>query len=104
MSGFRFLNFKTTVRLVLLFSAWASSALGSDREAIVKSGNTEMYAYQHTVDSTKPYLIYLHGGPGMNSAPAIGSMVHFSEIPLNVIFFDQRGCGKSSRHVAVGQF
>lgn len=59
---------------------------------------TKLFFQTKIYDTKSPYILYLHGGPGSNSS---GMMALTQQIPLkhNLIFLDQRGCGKSERKV-----
>lgn len=49
-------------------------------------------------DEMKPYIIFVHGGPGLNSrvlAYLIEKRALFDQLNYNVILYDQRGCGDS---------
>lgn len=50
--------------------------------------------YEVRGNSVNPAVCFLHGGPG-------GGMTIPENIPdgIRVVFFDQRGCGKSTRHL-----
>lgn len=47
-----------------------------------------------------PYIVFIHGGPGLNSA-ALEHLIEneevFSTLEYNIILYDQRGCGRSVR-------
>lgn len=48
-------------------------------------------------ESTKPAVVFLHGGPGYNAASfEFGVAQELSEKGLFVVSFDQRGCGRSA--------
>ncbi len=74
------------------------SFVPTKRDHRVRIGPAELYFHVQTYEPDAPYLLYLNGGPG-------GVSVHgralFEEVDLerNIIFLDQRGCGKSERVV-----
>lgn len=57
-----------------------------------------LYISRLVSDPANPYLIFIHGGPGMNCG-IVEYLVEkeglFDGLGLNVIFYDQRGCGRS---------
>jgi len=58
---------------------------------------TQIGLYSHTFgDSSKPAVIYLHGGPGYNCAGfEITTAEKLASKGFYVIVYDQRGCGRS---------
>jgi proline iminopeptidase len=47
-----------------------------------------------------PYLIFIHGGPGLNSGTIEYLLEHkdfFKTLECNIILYDQRGCGRSAK-------
>lgn len=58
-----------------------------------------LYISRLVNDPANPYLIFIHGGPGMNCG-IVEHLVEkeglFDALGLNVIFYDQRGCGRSA--------
>jgi pimeloyl-ACP methyl ester carboxylesterase len=63
----------------------------------VTLGGVEQTVTIRGVDTTKPVLLFLHGGPGMPSSPwATWNNVH-ADLEANFVFvhWDQRGAGKS---------
>ncbi|MFC2026265.1 alpha/beta fold hydrolase, partial [Chloroflexota bacterium] len=60
-------------------------------------GGVEQTVTIRGADTTKPVLLFLHGGPGMPSSPwAAWNNVH-ADLEQNFVFvhWDQRGAGKS---------
>lgn len=56
--------------------------------------------YYHTVgdiDNDKPTLVFLHGGAGMADHSIYVSFWSQLSSQVNVVFIDQRGCGKSEK-------
>jgi pimeloyl-ACP methyl ester carboxylesterase len=62
-----------------------------------------LYFHVQTFDPKKPYILYLNGGPGDVS---VRGRAIFETIGINrnVIFLDQRACGRSERDVAKDAF
>ena len=60
---------------------------------------TKLYFHVRTIDPNKPYILYLHGGPGRNSS-SVRALFELLDYKINAIFLDQRGCGKSDRNVS----
>ncbi|GAI25126.1 unnamed protein product, partial [marine sediment metagenome] len=63
----------------------------------VTLGGVEQTVTIRGADTTKPVLLFLHGGPGMPSSPwATWNNVH-TDLEENFVFvhWDQRGAGKS---------
>jgi proline iminopeptidase len=58
---------------------------------------TENHLYSKAYgDSTKPAIIFLHGGPGYNSASfEVSTAQKLADKGYYVIVYDQRGCGRS---------
>ncbi len=51
-----------------------------------------------TKSTSLPYLVFIHGGPGLNCGVLEHLIEHnqlFSSLKYNIIFYDQRNCGKS---------
>lgn len=47
-----------------------------------------------------PYIIFVHGGPGLNSGILENLIEHegiFDSLKFNVVIYDQRGCGRSQK-------
>ncbi|WP_227699195.1 alpha/beta hydrolase family protein [Spirosoma radiotolerans] len=61
-------------------------------EAVTINGNTQ-WLLMRGVDSTKPVLLFLHGGPGLPEASLL--VGHELEKKFVVVNWEQRGAGKS---------
>ncbi len=60
----------------------------------------EFYIVKFTKNADFPYMLFIHGGPGLNCGVLeylIEQNTIFSGLNLNVILYDQRSCGKSAR-------
>ena len=72
----------------------------SSIETIILGGQ-EQYLIIRGADTTKPVMLFLHGGPG---SPEIPFMKHFNtaiEEDFIMIYWEQRGAGKSySKHIS----
>ncbi len=68
------------------------------RDVRLRVGPGEIYFHVQTFDPGEPYLLYLNGGPGDVSvrARALFETIGFER---NIIYLDQRGCGRSDRDV-----
>lgn len=64
-------------------------------KGFVKIRNSKQYVTIGTKDIEKPILLYLHGGPGLAQTPI--TFPYFKELEKDfiVVFWDQRGAGKS---------
>jgi proline iminopeptidase len=69
-----------------------SSTLESIKETFVTSGEAKLFC--RVTGQGKP-LIVIHGGPGLTQDYLIPQMYELAKNNL-VIFYDQRGCGKST--------
>ncbi len=59
-----------------------------------------LYVADLTKNERLPYLVFIHGGPGYNSAALEYLILHeglFNTLNCNIILYDQRGCGRSDR-------
>jgi len=65
---------------------------GNIRETFVSSGDSKLFC--RVAGKGKP-LIVIHGGPGLTQDYLLPQMYKLAENNL-VIFYDQRGCGKST--------
>lgn len=92
---------------------------GPDGKVIPKSistiekitlGGIEQYLIIRGVDSTKPVMLFLHGGPGSPEFTFMKTCNRAIENDFVMVYWEQRGAGKSySRHIPVesmnlGQF
>ncbi|MCC5792130.1 MAG: alpha/beta hydrolase [Legionellaceae bacterium] len=60
--------------------------------------NPEFYIVSFTYNPELPYILFIHGGPGLNSAILeylIENEEVFNTLNCNIILYDQRGCGRS---------
>lgn len=58
----------------------------------------ELYVSVYTKDVGLPYVLFVHGGPGLNVGALEYLIDHeglFLSLDANIIFYDQRGCGRS---------
>lgn len=60
--------------------------------------NTELYISTYVKNESLPYILWVHGGPGLNSA-TLEKLVEehnlFENLNYNIVFYDQRGAGRS---------
>lgn len=59
-----------------------------------------LYIATFTKSLDLPYIIFIHGGPGLNSGILEYLIVNeglFDSLQFNVILYDQRGCGRSQQ-------
>ncbi len=56
----------------------------------------KLYYHIFTADSQKPYVFFLHGGPGGNSQIFEALFLELSGDKVNWVFMDQRGGGRSA--------
>lgn len=57
-----------------------------------------LYLATFTKDKKLPYIIFIHGGPGLNSGVLENLIMNegiFDSLIFNVVLYDQRGCGRS---------
>lgn len=67
-----------------------------------KINGTNLFFHTKTYDENAPYILFFNGGPGDISIKerAIVEVLSTNlQWNKNIIFFDQRGCGKSDRLV-----
>lgn len=69
-----------------------SSTLESIKETFVTSGEAKLFC--RVTGQGKPWIV-IHGGPGLTQDYLIPQMYELAKNNL-VIFYDQRGCGKST--------
>ena len=58
----------------------------------------KFYLAAFTKNECLPYLIFIHGGPGLNCGTIeylIENEEFFTLLDCNIVLYDQRGCGKS---------
>lgn len=62
--------------------------------------NPEFYITTFTKNPNIPYVLFIHGGPGLNSGTLEYLIEHhnlFNTLQYNIILYDQRNCGKSNK-------
>ena len=66
---------------------------------LIKIDDINIYYYivGDSIDDSKPTLVFLHGGAGMADHSIYISFWSQLNEHVNVVFFDQRGCGKSDK-------
>jgi proline iminopeptidase len=60
----------------------------------------DFYIVSFLYKAELPYILFIHGGPGLNSAVLeclIENEEIFSSLECNIILYDQRNCGRSIR-------
>lgn len=95
---------KLILLTLVLFMVAPGQGLAIEHKNFNKTINgTTLYISQHIYDETLPYIVFLHGGPGENCAfpRAVCEKLQWK---VNVVFIDQRGCGKSNRDVPVSTY
>jgi len=63
--------------------------------------NPEFYIAEFIKKPDEPNLLFIHGGPGSNSAILEYLIINnhlFNTLNYNIILYDQRGCGKSKKN------
>lgn len=66
-----------------------------DESATFRSSGTPLYYLVESSDCTKPLLVWLHGGPGAAERPLFRLYDSALERNFTVIYWDQRGAGRS---------
>ncbi len=64
----------------------------------------EFYITRFTKNSTLPYVLFIHGGPGSNCGILeylIENYYLFNSLQHNIILYDQRNCGKSNKTIEI---
>ncbi len=60
--------------------------------------HSKFYIVKFSKDLNRPYIIFIHGGPGLNCG-VMEYLVEreelFNNLEYNIIFYDQRTCGRS---------
>ncbi len=99
---------RTLIFLIIQFGLAATCYSSVVKNSVSKDyhkqiNGTNLYFHVKTYDKSKPYFLYLHGGPGGSSVGGrtVLEMLGFAK---NIIFLDQRGCGKSDRNVSKETF
>lgn len=60
----------------------------------------QFYIASFTKNTTLPYVLFIHGGPGLNCGTIEHLIEHhhlFDSLNYNIILYDQRNCGKSNK-------
>ncbi|MGB6976332.1 MAG: alpha/beta hydrolase [Gammaproteobacteria bacterium] len=60
--------------------------------------NPKLYISRFVKNKENPYLVFIHGGPGLNSGVLeylIENESLFGSLNYNIVLYDQRGCGRS---------
>jgi len=60
----------------------------------------DFYIVSFLCKTELPYILFIHGGPGLNSAVLeylIENEEIFSSLEFNIVLYDQRNCGRSNR-------
>lgn len=60
----------------------------------------DFYIASFTKNPNLPYILFIHGGPGLNCGTLDYLIEHhnlFNRLQYNIIIYDQRNCGKSKR-------
>jgi proline iminopeptidase len=63
-------------------------------------GDGQQIYWEQSGNPTGKPVVFVHGGPGGGTAPA--QRQFFNPDAYRIILFDQRGCGKSTPHIADG--
>jgi len=74
-----------------------TTAGGIDLLGNVMLGGEEQWVLIRGKKQTNPVLLYLHGGPGSFIIPRARDFGHYLEEDFVVVYWDQRGSGKSFR-------
>ena len=62
--------------------------------------NPKFYIARFTKNPNKPYVLFIHGGPGLNCGTIEHLIEHnglFNLLNYNIIVYDQRNCGRSKK-------
>ena len=60
----------------------------------------DLYLSKFTKDTNMPYVVFIHGGPGLNCGIIEYLIEHhklFNSLDHNIILYDQRNCGRSNK-------
>lgn len=60
----------------------------------------QLYIATFTKNKELPYIIFIHGGPGLNNGVLENLIMHekiFDALEFNIVLYDQRGCGRSQQ-------
>ncbi len=93
-------RFRCLICLSVIFGIGLGSLFGDslDNDYTGKINGTQRHFRVRGRDSSSPYLLILHGGPGF-SAHMFYPWGKSVEALVNVVYLDQRGCGQSTRLV-----
>ena len=78
----------------LLCGGGASASEAIDEQGYVPIGGIAQWIAIQGEDSTKPAILYLHGGPGEAQSPFLSTFAPW-ERDFTVVNWDQRGAGKT---------
>lgn len=62
--------------------------------------HSSLYIAAFTKSSHLPYILFIHGGPGLNSGILEELILNeglFDSLTFNLILYDQQGCGRSKK-------
>ncbi|MGB7210561.1 MAG: alpha/beta hydrolase [Pyrinomonadaceae bacterium] len=102
--GLFFLLFLISICVLLLIPAYTSSIKDSHGQVVqgsiaslekVNLGNAEQWILIRGFDTTKPIILFLHGGPGTSVMGLYKKYTAELEKHFVVVLWDQRGAGKS---------
>lgn len=94
------IKLKTNVMFIIFVFSFAFTCSCDNKvqhqyyDAVINGAR--LYYHFITVDSTKPYVFFLHGGPGGNSQQVEQLFPYLTEEKVNWVFMDQRGSGRSA--------
>lgn len=80
----------------LLVAAPATAQPAADT-SVVLNGVLHYYRVAGSGETGAPPVVFLHGGPGYNSYSFAAQAGPLLEPHLPMVYFDQRGCGRSER-------
>ncbi|WP_280266136.1 prolyl aminopeptidase [Nocardia wallacei] len=70
------------------------------REGLLDVGDGQRIYWEESGNPTGKPVVFLHGGPGGGTAPFHRQF--FDPQAYRIVLFDQRGCGRSTPHIADG--
>ncbi|MGL5380242.1 alpha/beta fold hydrolase [Clostridium sp.] len=68
---------------------------GIDKGEYVNLGGIEQYVQIRGEDSSNPFVIFLHGGPGNTMTPTAFDYQRYLQSEYTFVNWDQRGCGRT---------
>lgn len=69
------------------------------------SGKSQTLYSNAVGDTTKPAIVFMHGGPGYNPVSfELGAAHTLADMGYYVITFDQRGCGRSKKDTIIAHY